>query len=110
MVGGFRGVGRVAGDVAGFYAVGIIFRYEDVVEPDVRVPDGEGVAFVGGVGVEIFVGVDVAFVEHDLDSTKSNSAAENQSQQAQAAGQPVHLELFAGGERVEIAGDDVERI
>ena len=47
-------------------------RKEDEIEPDVRVPDGEGQAFVG---VEAAVAVAIAGVDHQLDGLEPEPAA-----------------------------------
>src|SRR5688572_5483306 len=83
-------------------------RSEHVVEPDVRIPGGEGVA--GHVGMEMPESVDVSRVEHGLDRPPLDPPAQEPGQELKAAWKAAQIEAFAGCERVEVSGHHMEAL
>ena len=85
-------------------------RREDVVEPHVRVPHGEGVA---GLALRIRVQrpprVDVAVGAHHLDRAARDVAAAQPDHAADPRRHRRRVEPLARRERVEVAGEHVER-
>ena len=89
------------------YSVGEGGGEKDVIEAQVRVPSGEGVACFG---MEAAVAVNVIGGQHDLDGFALDVAPAEPDEGANPARHAAHIEQFAGCEGVEIADEQVKAV
>ena len=81
---------------------------EDVVEAQVRIPDGKGVALV--VRVKKAIAVKVICVEHDLNRLALNVTPAQPDERANPRGHAPHIQQLARRERVEIPDQHMKTI
>jgi hypothetical protein len=108
MIGSVFNQGRLSDDFAGLHTRQISRGQKDVIEPDVRLPDGKSVAFV--IGVKGAKAVQISGVKHRLNGVAADVASRKPDQRANPERHQVKIENFAGRERVEIADDDVKAV
>lgn len=96
----------MADDIDGSDARGERARYENVIEPYVRIPRRHRHARIAGVsGAER---VDVPSLDDGVNRYPLDTAAAQPYERPQPRRQPPHVEIFPWRERVEVAGQHVE--
>ncbi len=108
MIGGFAKPRNVTNDLTAGKAVGELFRDENIVQPDMRIPGGKRMA--GVKLVEEPVAVHVAGVEEQLNCFPSDLASGDPRESAIAQRQSRHIELLARGKCIEVARDNVKAV
>ena len=81
---------------------------EDVVQPQMRIPNRKSVAFVRRM--EETISVNVIRVFHELNSFALNVAAAEPDQPANPGGHTTNIENLAGRKRVKVANQNVKAL
>jgi hypothetical protein len=108
MIGGFAKPRSVTNDLTAGKAVGELFRDENIVQPDMRIPGGKRMARVKLV--EEPIAIHIAGVEEQLNCFPSDLASRDPRESPIAQRQSRHIELLSRGKCVEVARNNVKAV